>query len=148
MVSLTCCDYTVFLEKFMPSVFIDFSNGVNLCVVLAFSPKLPHTVLFNFPVLILNMLLYLIALLSVSGICPFKASAYQESASVDALGGSRPSEETHCLEACCFSDLQGCRDGAILFHQGRNCTGTSAKNSVSSVCMGCHDKIPEATQFK
>lgn len=49
--------YEVFLQKFMPSVFVDLLDVVNLCVVLAFPPKLPSTVLFNFPVLILNMLL-------------------------------------------------------------------------------------------
>lgn len=57
VVSLTDCDHTVFLEKFTPSVFIDSSDAVNLCVVLAFSPQLLRSVLFNFPVLILNMLL-------------------------------------------------------------------------------------------
>lgn len=34
----------------IPSVSIDLSNTVNLCVVLAFSPKPQLTVLFNFPV--------------------------------------------------------------------------------------------------
>ena len=34
----------------IPSIFIDLSSTVNLCVVLAFSPKPQLTVLFNFPV--------------------------------------------------------------------------------------------------
>lgn len=34
----------------IPSISIDLSNTVNLCVVLAFSPKPQLTVLFNFPV--------------------------------------------------------------------------------------------------
>lgn len=44
-------------SRLIPSIFIDLSNTVSLCVVLAFSPKLWLTVLFNFPVLILQMLL-------------------------------------------------------------------------------------------
>lgn len=59
---------TVFFSRsgLIPSIFTDLSNMVNLCVVLAFSPKLQLTVLFNFPVLILQMLLT----------CPFSYLGY------------------------------------------------------------------------
>lgn len=42
----TAITQSFFLEKFTPSVFIDSSDAVNLCVVLAFSPQLPRALCY------------------------------------------------------------------------------------------------------
>lgn len=156
--SLLYSDYTVFLEKFTPSVFIDLPNVVNLCVVLAFSPQLARTVLFNFPVLILNMLLAHLPLcqwnmpfqsMSLSGAFLWRCSGWFRVIWRDILPWKVLLRwlELFIIYLCKIPtsiESLTCKvagTGSFCSFRGKKFTGISAEKG-GSVHMGLRDKIP------